>query len=56
MMRFIRQANRNIIRVEDPLPGRIMDLFDREGILVLLKRNSLEYLPYINRPSVIWMD
>ena len=58
MLDLLDQGNYNAILTIDPLPARLMDLFDRRGIISLIKREdtgTTRFNSDINRPCVVWV-
>jgi len=59
ILSFFKDNGYTAVLSNDPLPARVMDLFDRHGILVLRKQVEFQALPDrsdINRPSLIWIE
>lgn len=53
-----KEMNSNVVQSNNYLPARVMDLFDRNGIVVLKKQEEHDPekdRPDINRPSIVWI-
>ena len=59
ILEIIEEKGYNVFLSEQPLPVRVLELFDRTGIVVLRdpeKCPRKEFRSEINRPSVVWME
>jgi hypothetical protein len=59
ILELMEEENTRVVRCDQPLPGRILELFDREGIILLRdpgRVNKEKFRSELNRPSVIWKE
>jgi hypothetical protein len=58
ILNSVYETKSNVIRSGGYLPARVMDLFDRNGIIVLKKQEEHDPdidRPDINRPCIVWI-
>lgn len=59
ILRLFKEMGTNAVQTSHYLPARILDLFDRMGIVVLKKRenqNPRLGRSEVNHPSIVWME
>ena len=59
VLKLFEEKGYNAVQTSEPIPARLMELFDREGIVVLKREldfdSAIEW-PVGSRPSVVWIE
>ncbi len=59
LLNLLEMQGFNAVKSHQPIPSRLMEIFDRQGIVVFKKKDELDPsldLRDVNRPSVVWID